>query len=93
MGLDLPRASMVSTSIHIVNRLLPTGRYVTVLPESVLRFGAMGAKIKALPVDFPSPPRPMAIVRLLNRTLSPAANLFIEPARLMSVPSAHASSP
>jgi DNA-binding transcriptional LysR family regulator len=86
MGLDVTRASVGSTSIHIVNRLLPTGRYLTVLPESVLRFGAMGAKIKALSVDFPSRPRPMAIVSLRNRTLSPAANLFIEAARLMSMP-------
>lgn len=90
MDLDVPRASVVSTSIHIVNRLLPTGRYLTVLPESVVHFGALGAKIKALPVDFLSRPRPMAIVRLRNRTLSPAANLFIETARLVSMPLAGA---
>ncbi len=90
MGLDVPRASVVSTSVHIVNRLLPTGRYLTVLPESVVRFGAMGAKIKALPVEFLSRPRPMAIVRLRNRTLSPAANLFIEAARSVSRPLARA---
>ena len=90
MGLDVPRASVVSTSIHIANRLLPTGRYITAIPESVLRFGAMGTKIKVLPVDFPSRPRPMAIVRLRNRTLSPAANLFIEAARLVSMPLARA---
>jgi DNA-binding transcriptional LysR family regulator len=91
MGLDAPRASVVSTSIHIANRLLPTGRYVTALPESVLRFGAMGAKITALPVEFPSRPRPMAIVKLRNRTLSPAANLFIEAARRVSMPLARAT--
>lgn len=88
-GLRVPRASVVSTSIHIVNRLLPTGRYLTVIPESVLRFGALGTKIKALPVDFPTRPRPTAILTLRNRTLSPAANLFIEAARLVSKPMAN----
>jgi molybdate transport repressor ModE-like protein len=85
-GLDVPRASVVSTSIHIVNRLLPNGQYLTAIPESVLRFGSMGGKIKALRVDFPARPRPTAIVTLKNRTLSPAADLFIEAARAVAKP-------
>jgi DNA-binding transcriptional LysR family regulator len=85
-GLEMPRASVVSTSIHIVNRLLPTGRYLTFIPESVLRFGAMGTKIRALPVDFSTRPRPTAIVTLRNRTLNPAASKFIEAAHYVSKP-------
>lgn len=88
-GLDVPRASVVSTSIHIVNRLLPNGPYLTVIPESVLRFGPMGAKMRALRVDFPSRPRPTAVVTLNNRTLSPAAYLFIEAARAVAKPLAN----
>jgi molybdate transport repressor ModE-like protein len=88
-GLDVPRASVVSTSIHIVNRLLPNGHYLTAIPESVLRFGPMGAKIRALRVDFPARPRPTAIVTLKNRTLSPAADLFIEAARAVAKPLAN----
>jgi DNA-binding transcriptional LysR family regulator len=91
-GLEVPRASVVSTSIHIVNRLLPNGPYVTPIPESVLRFGPMGAKIRALRVDFPCRPRPTAIVTLKNRTLSPAANLFIAAARAVAKPLANVPS-
>jgi DNA-binding transcriptional LysR family regulator len=89
-GLDVPRANVVSASIHIVNRLLPTGRYLTIIPESVLRFGAMRAEIKALPVDFPTGRGPFAAVSLKNRTLTPAASLFIEAARLVTRPLANA---
>jgi DNA-binding transcriptional LysR family regulator len=85
-GLDVPRASVVSTSIHIVNRLLPNGPYVTAIPESVLRFGPMGGKIRALRVDFPCRPPPTAIVTLKNRMLNPAAGLFIEAARAVAKP-------
>jgi len=80
-GLSVPSPSLVSTSLHITNGLLPTGRYVTILPESILRFGTRRGEIKPLPVDFPARPRPIAIVTLKNRTLSPAANRFIEAAR------------
>ena len=91
-GLDVPRPSVVSTSIHIVNRLLPNGPYLTPIPESVLRFGPMGAKIRALRVDFPCQPRPTAIITLKNRTLNPVADLFIQAARAVAKPLANASS-
>jgi DNA-binding transcriptional LysR family regulator len=91
-GLDMPQARVVSTSLHIVNRLLPTGRYLTIIPQSVLRFGPMATKILALPVEFPTRPRPIAIVTLKNRTLSPSANLFIEAARFLAKPFAKTKS-
>src|SRR5215204_2709778 len=80
-GLKVPSPSVLSTSVHIANGLLPTGRHVTILPESILRFGTRRGDIKPLPVDFPAKPRPIAIVALKNRTLSPAANLFVVAAR------------
>jgi DNA-binding transcriptional LysR family regulator len=79
-GIAVPSGTVVSTSIHIANRLTPTGRYLTIIPESVLRFGPMGSRMQVLPVDFPSAPR-IAIVTLKNRMLNPAAGLFIETAR------------
>jgi DNA-binding transcriptional LysR family regulator len=83
-GLKMPPASVVSTSIHIVNRLLPSGRYLTYVPESVLRFGSMSTKIRALPVDFPTQARPTAIVTLRDRTLNPAASIFVEAAHFVA---------
>jgi len=83
-GLKVPSPNVLSTSVHIANGLLPTGRHVTILPESILRFGTRRGDIKALPVEFPARPRPITIVTLKKRTLSPAANLFIGAARQVS---------
>ena len=87
-GLAVPSGTVVSTSIHIANRLVPTGRYLTIIPELAPRFGPMTSRMQVLPVDFPSAPRPIAIVTLKNRMLSPAAHLFVEAARLVTRPSA-----
>jgi len=85
-GLKMPRASVVSFSAHLRNSLLPTGRYLAYLPGSFLHFGAMRTSFKVLPVHFPVKPMPIAIVSLKNRTLNPAAQLFIKCAREVSAP-------
>jgi DNA-binding transcriptional LysR family regulator len=66
--------------------LLATGRYLTVLLASVLKFATRRAELKILPVNLPLPPTPIGIVTLKNRTLSPAARLFIEHAREVAKP-------
>jgi DNA-binding transcriptional LysR family regulator len=80
-GLKMPPPCIVSFSVHLRNSLLPTGRYLAYLPESFMHFGAMRSSFKVLPVDFPVKPRPIGIVTLKNRTLNPAAQLFINCAR------------
>jgi DNA-binding transcriptional LysR family regulator len=90
-GLMMPKPSVVSFSVHLRNSLLPTGRYLAYLPESFMRFGAMRSSFVALPVDFPVAPRPVAIVTLKNRTLNPAAQLFIDCARKVVKPLARKS--
>ena len=61
--------------------LLATGRFVTILPASALRFPARRSEIKVLPVQLPMARVPNGIVTLKNRTLSPVAQLFIDCAR------------
>jgi DNA-binding transcriptional LysR family regulator len=80
-GLTLPQPKIVSYSVHLRNRHLSTGRYLTVMPRSLLRFTDMPALLKELPVKLPIKPRPVAIVALKDRTLSPVAKLFIDCAR------------
>lgn len=80
-GLTLPQPKIVSYSLHLRNRLLSTGRYLTVMPRSLLRFTDMPASLKELPVKLPIKPRHVAIVALKDRTLSPVAKLFIDCAR------------
>jgi DNA-binding transcriptional LysR family regulator len=80
-GLAVPRNSVTSNSIHLRMQLLATGRFLSLLPESVLRYNAGRGPLKALPVDLKIDARPVAIVTLKNRTLSPVAQLFIDSAR------------
>jgi DNA-binding transcriptional LysR family regulator len=79
-GLDPPRAQMTSFSLPLHYHLLATGRFLTMLPLSMLRFGKH-LPLKLLPVELPPNPYPIAIVRLKNRTLSPLAERFIDCAR------------
>jgi len=85
-GLEMPKPSIVSYSVHLRNSLLPTGRYLAYLPASFMHFGAMRSSFKVLPVDFPVKPRPVAVITLKNRTLSPVAQLFIDCAREVAKP-------
>jgi DNA-binding transcriptional LysR family regulator len=80
-GLEPPQARVLSFSVHLRRHLLGTGRYLTVLHESLLRYSDLGRHLKVLPVKLPYEPTPVAIVTLKNRTLSPVARLFIDCAR------------
>ena len=77
LGLELPRATVMSNSILLRNRLLATGRYLGFLPRSMLQFDAQLA-VKILPVELPDIVQPVELLTLKNRLLSPAVNLFVE---------------
>ncbi len=86
IGLGMPRARILSDSLNLRNSLLETGRFLTVVPGSVLRFGPKRTLFKVLPIELPRWPYPVAIITLKNRTLSPVAQLFIECARAVTRP-------
>ena len=79
-GFEPPRAHVVSFSIPLHYHLLGTGRYITMLPRSMLRFGKH-TPLKLLPVKTPAGAYPIGILTLRDRTLSPLAQLFITSAR------------
>ena len=83
-GLEAPQERVSASSILLRNHLLATGRFVTVLPDSVLRHNAKQWSLKALPVDLGVKPRSIAIVTLKNRTLSPVVQLFAEQVRAVA---------
>jgi DNA-binding transcriptional LysR family regulator len=91
-GLELPQPKIVSFSLHLRNRLLATGRYLSVVPASLLHFGDLPSPLKVLPVDLAIEPRPVAIVTLKDRTLGPVAKLFIDCAREITKSLANAKS-
>jgi DNA-binding transcriptional LysR family regulator len=79
--LELPKSNVISNSLALRNRLLATGRYVSILPRSMLLFGLRPLRVKILPVTLPGIDEPFELVTLKNRMLSPAVDLFIKGAR------------
>jgi DNA-binding transcriptional LysR family regulator len=80
-GLPSPAEAVASMSMHLRFHLLATGRYLTVMPISSLRFNAKPWGLKALPVDLPIHTRQVAVLTLKNRILSPVAQLFLQHTR------------
>ena len=77
----VPRTSVSSTSMAMTMSLLATGRFLSLLPESMVRLTPNYTCLKVLPVKLRVPARLVALVTLKHRTISPAAKLFIECAR------------
>ncbi|HKW80246.1 MAG TPA: LysR family transcriptional regulator [Casimicrobiaceae bacterium] len=80
-GLEPPSHRLTSFSMQLRFHLLATGRFLTVLHNSVLQFNAKRWALKPLPTDLIVPPMPMVLFSLKNRTLSPVVQLFIAHAR------------
>jgi DNA-binding transcriptional LysR family regulator len=80
-GLEVPSATVVTVSLHLYMRLIETGRWLGLIPASVMRFGGKWMRIKVLPVKASSPPAPVGFIRVKDRTLTPLAERFVECAR------------
>ena len=85
-GLQVPRAEVVGGSIHLHHALIASGRLLGMWPASVLRFGAEHLSVKVLRVKMPVVPRPVGIITLKGRMISPVAQLFIDCAREVAKP-------
>ena len=86
MGLNHPRVTVVTMSPEARISLLATGRFLSILPASLLRFPTKRSEIKVLPIELPMARVSNGIVTLKKRTLSPVAKLFIEHAREVAKP-------
>ncbi len=75
------RKSVLSFSHHLLNELLATGRFLTIVAGSVLKANAERWDLKALPIDLTIQPHSVAAFTLRQRTVSPVVELFIEHAR------------
>jgi DNA-binding transcriptional LysR family regulator len=85
---EIPEAPLTTLSIHLSLQLVVTGRFVAMLPRSILRFRGNDRLLKVLPIELPIQPRPVAIMSLKQRTLSPVAQRFIDCARTIAKPMA-----
>jgi DNA-binding transcriptional LysR family regulator len=85
-GMEYPKRCVVALSVQLQTGLLNTSDFLTLLPSSMLRFSADRLSIRGLRVDLAPSQWPVGIVTLKNRTLSPAAQLFIDCARSICAP-------
>jgi DNA-binding transcriptional LysR family regulator len=66
--------------------LLASGTFLLAMSRSLLQLGTNLPPLKVLPVEFPSPPWPVGIMTLKNRTQSPVTRVFIECLRDVAKP-------
>jgi DNA-binding transcriptional LysR family regulator len=83
LGLEPPLPHVLSFSIPLHQHLLATGRYISALPSSMLRFGRMvpGTPLR---VKLPAISRPVGVLTLKGRSIGPIASKFIEAAKLVA---------
>jgi DNA-binding transcriptional LysR family regulator len=92
-GLTPPPPQVVSNSVTLRVRLVESGRFVAILPNSTLRFGAGRMQIKILPVRLRMKAPPIVAISLKNRTPNPIASLFIDELRAFAKPLTKGRSP
>jgi DNA-binding transcriptional LysR family regulator len=80
-GLPDSQATVTTFSVHLRSILSMRGRFIAVLPVSILRFNPELYSLKELPLEVPMPRWPALIVTLKNRTLSAAVERFLGCAR------------
>src|SRR5262245_22411961 len=79
-ALKAPRIA-VTANTYTRMMLVTSGRLLTIVPAVMLQVGARHLSIKSLPIELPANRRPVALITLKNRALSPVAQLFIEHVR------------
>jgi molybdate transport repressor ModE-like protein len=79
--LRMPQATIVANSLPLHEAMLATEPLLAFWPASMLLWGTRRHFVRPLPVTLPDLPRPVGIVTLKRRMLSPLAQLFIDSAR------------
>jgi DNA-binding transcriptional LysR family regulator len=77
-GLALPNVCVTCPSMQLQAALAETGRYLTVVPASYMRFRSDKDTLRIVPVELQLSVPPIGIATLKHRMISPATKLFIE---------------
>ena len=80
-GLQAPSEQVLAGSVLLRINLLATGRFLSLMTDSIFRGAGKDLPFKVLPIQLRATPPPIVIIRLKNRTLSPVVQLFIEQLR------------
>jgi hypothetical protein len=63
-AMEFPPKGAVTGAIHLLFALLASGPFLLAMSGSLLQLGTNLPPLKALPVDFPTPPWPVGIMTL-----------------------------
>ena len=85
-GLDYPRVAVSTQTMPARAALAATGRFLSIVPGSVLKVSPGNSALKALPIGLPTTRRPTGILTFKNRTPNPATQLSIDCARDVAKP-------
>ncbi len=77
-GLDPPKVTIATFSVHLRTNMVADGPYVTVFPRSILQPYADRWSVKSLPIKLPRYEFPLAIATLKSRMLNAVVQLFIK---------------
>lgn len=81
-GLSPPKNRILSNSFNLRAGLLSAGRFLTLVPGSVLMFRPWRALLNPLRVELPKWEFPTAVFKLKDRTLSAGTEAFLSALRL-----------
>ena len=76
-GLSLPTATLTTVSIYMRLCLLAEGRFLTMLPRTMLLHPAVNTWLRALPLELPGPPGEISAITMKGRRVNAATRLFI----------------
>ena len=82
-GLDYPHTAVIGPA-EVRASLLAGGRFISIVPNSGLKFSRRQLDLKVLPVKVSFGTVPVGIVTLKNRAISPVARLFIDSCRALT---------
>ena len=85
-GVAPPRIAVATTSSNLRGEMLATGRYLTMVPRYWVLLPHRNPSLKILPVQCPGSRLRVAIITQKNRSLSRAAELFIDSVRALTKP-------
>lgn len=85
-GLEPPPATVTASEYHLGLELLATNRLLTIVPGFSVALPRPRPGVVALPVKLRVAPERVGIMTLKNRSLSPAAHMFIEQVRELTKP-------
>jgi DNA-binding transcriptional LysR family regulator len=77
-GLDTPLPTITTTSTYALSVLVGNGQFLTMHPRAMLTTPSCHPQLAAVDVRLPMTRQPIALITLKDRSLSPAALLFVQ---------------